>query len=69
MFKNFLKLMFKNLMFKFNVKQVGGGGGGALEHPPPPEHPYKLCKEKHLEISLFYTCIPKILIWSIVPEI
>ena len=27
-------------------------------------------KEKHLEVSLFYTCVPKIsIIWSTIPEI
>ena len=30
---------------------------------------FKKNKEKHLEISLFYTCVPKILIWSTVLEI
>ena len=31
---------------------------------------FKKNKEKHLEISLFYTCVSKILmIWSTVPEI
>ena len=31
---------------------------------------FKKNKEKHLEISLFHTCVPKILmIWSTVPEI
>ena len=26
-------------------------------------------KEKHLEVSLFYTCVPKIsIIWSTIPE-
>ena len=29
---------------------------------------WKKNKEKHLEISLFYTCLPKILIWSTVFE-
>ena len=33
-------------------------------------HYFKNGKEKHLEISLFYICVPKILmIWSTVPEI
>ena len=33
-------------------------------------HLKKKNKEKHLQISLLYTCVPKILIiWSAVPEI